>query len=204
MSPSSPTIPTPRPPLRSPVSAPRHTGPPRSTRTRLSGMSQIATSLVRTRSRIRRAIRPGTRGTRLPRSKTGESGSAGGAADDEFLILEDSPGNTLDVLSNDTNAGSGNLSISIDTTPAHGTLALDATQNITYIPDPGYIRQVPLLVFDQRRREPAVQRNSLDRNSGSQRRPGRRAGRSGGRRGHRDRDRCRRKRYRRGRRQFVS
>jgi len=68
----------------------------------------------------------------------GSSGSAGGAVDDEFLILEDSPGNTLDVLSND-DSGGGTPSISIDTTPTHGTLTLDAMQSITYVPDPGYI-----------------------------------------------------------------
>jgi hypothetical protein len=63
---------------------------------------------------------------------------ASGAADDEYLINEDSPGNTLDVLSNDTVPGGSTPSISIDTTPVHGTLTLDAGQNITYIPDPGF------------------------------------------------------------------
>jgi len=70
---------------------------------------------------------------------TGTAPTTGGAVDDEFLILEDSPGNTLDVLSNDPNPGGGTRSISIDTTPAHGTLTLDAVQNITYVPDIGYV-----------------------------------------------------------------
>jgi hypothetical protein len=63
---------------------------------------------------------------------------ASGAADDEYLIIEDSPGNTLDVLSNDTLPGGTTPAISIDTTPAHGTLTLDAAQNITYVPEPGF------------------------------------------------------------------
>jgi hypothetical protein len=63
---------------------------------------------------------------------------ASGATDDEYLIIEDSPGNTLDVLSNDSVPGGTTPAISIDTTPAHGTLALDAAQNITYVPDPGF------------------------------------------------------------------
>ena len=70
---------------------------------------------------------------------TGTTSAPGGAVDDEFLILEDSPGNTIDVLSNDPNPGGGARSISIDTTPAHGTLTLDAMQNITYVPDSGYV-----------------------------------------------------------------
>ena len=70
---------------------------------------------------------------------TGTAPTTGGAVDDEFLILEDSPGNTIDVLSNDPNPGGGARSISINTTPAHGTLTLDAMQNITYVPDSGYV-----------------------------------------------------------------
>jgi large repetitive protein len=79
-----------------------------------------------------------TRDATVTMTVSGSPGSAGGAVDDEFLILEDSPGNTLDVLSND-DSGGGTPSISIDTTPAHGTLTLDAMQSITYVPDPGYI-----------------------------------------------------------------
>jgi large repetitive protein len=66
---------------------------------------------------------------------------ATGAVDDEFLILEDSPGNTLDILSNDTVSSAAAVSISIDSAPSHGSVTLDAMQLVTYVPDASFSGQ---------------------------------------------------------------
>jgi hypothetical protein len=60
------------------------------------------------------------------------------AVDDEYWVAEDSPGNTLDVTSNDEFPGEVAPYIAIDTTPESGTVILDALQQITYVPVPSF------------------------------------------------------------------
>lgn len=68
-------------------------------------------------------------------SVTEGSERSSGAVDDEFLVTEGSPGNTLDILSNDLAPATGVVSIAIDSAPEHGTVTLDAMQVVTYVPD---------------------------------------------------------------------
>ena len=56
------------------------------------------------------------------------------AVDDEFLVDEESAGNTLDILSNDHDADANGLTLSIDSTPQHGEVTVDALQQVIYVP----------------------------------------------------------------------
>lgn len=60
------------------------------------------------------------------------------ASDDEFLVLEDSAGNTLDLLGNDSVPDGSAVALTITSSPSFGTLVVDAMQLVTYIPDPEY------------------------------------------------------------------
>jgi hypothetical protein len=60
------------------------------------------------------------------------------AVDDEFLVDKNAPGNILDVASNDATPGAGTYFIAIDTTPASGTVTVDALQQVIYVPQPGF------------------------------------------------------------------
>ena len=60
------------------------------------------------------------------------------AGDDEFLVLEDSVGNTLDLLTNDQDPAGGALMVTIVSSPSHGDLVVDAMQSVTYVPDADY------------------------------------------------------------------
>ncbi len=60
------------------------------------------------------------------------------ARDDEFLVLEDSVGNTLDLLSNDVEPNGGAMVLAIITSPEHGDLVVDAMQSVTYVPAPEF------------------------------------------------------------------
>ena len=63
------------------------------------------------------------------------------AKDDEYLVAANSDGYRLDVLANDVDPDGHPLSVEIDTTPDHGEVAVDANQNVTYVPDADYVGQ---------------------------------------------------------------
>jgi hypothetical protein len=60
------------------------------------------------------------------------------ARDDEYILEEDSPGNTLDVLTNDSDPDSNPLTIWIDRSPEHGDVTVGTNQIVTYTPDPDF------------------------------------------------------------------
>ncbi|NNE06243.1 MAG: tandem-95 repeat protein, partial [Xanthomonadales bacterium] len=59
------------------------------------------------------------------------------AVDDQYIVLEDSVANMLDVLSNDSDPDNDPLTIVSVATPGHGTASI-ANDMISYTPNPGY------------------------------------------------------------------
>lgn len=60
------------------------------------------------------------------------------AQDDQFIVVEDTSGNMLDVLSNDSDPDGDDFSIILVTTPLHGTASINGDM-ISYTPNPGYV-----------------------------------------------------------------
>lgn len=60
------------------------------------------------------------------------------AADDQFIVVEDTSSNMLDVLGNDSDPDGDDFSIVLVTTPLHGTASINGDM-VSYTPNPGYV-----------------------------------------------------------------